>query len=216
MKVYFIPGIANNRLLYTHQENLFDDVEFLEWFKPFPNERLHEYAERFSKAINTAEPFALIGTSFGGVMAVELCKFLHPEAVIIISSVKSKNELPFYIRLGRWFPFYQLSAARIYHKITGYYWNKQADLKPADSVFKEMAEDADPDFIKWGIKQLMRWNNTKFWHKIVHIQGDKDYLFPLRKVKDAIVIKNGSHAMIYEKPNEINPILKEIITQAAS
>ncbi len=50
----------------------------IKWLTPFKNETLPDYAMRLSKQIDTTQPFALIGVSFGGMVCIEIAKKLNP------------------------------------------------------------------------------------------------------------------------------------------
>lgn len=62
------------------------------------NETIENYVVRLRDQITTNNPI-LIGLSFGGIIAIELAKQIDTEKVIILASVKSKNEIPFYYRI---------------------------------------------------------------------------------------------------------------------
>ena len=93
--VYFISGMCYNC-------KVFDKLRlpkgykkaYIEWFIPSPDESLSEYAHKMAKMIDTSRPFILIGYSFGAVIMQEMTLFLKPEKCVIISSFKSKREIP--------------------------------------------------------------------------------------------------------------------------
>ena len=111
LNVYFIPGLGTDRSIFEYL-NLPDtnfNIHFLEWIIPENSlESLQSYAHRMSEQIRE-EHFVLIGISFGGVIAQEIAKIRVVEKVIIISSIKSKHELPRRLRLVKFLKIYQLS-----------------------------------------------------------------------------------------------------------
>ncbi|HEY0434517.1 MAG TPA: hypothetical protein VGC95_11625, partial [Chitinophagaceae bacterium] len=79
MKAYFISGLgADRRAFYRIQMPSSIQIVHLDWIDPLPKESLNDYALRFSKLIDRHEEFILVGLSFGGMLAVELGKFLQP------------------------------------------------------------------------------------------------------------------------------------------
>ena len=56
-------------------------------------ETLAQYAQRIVQRITAPRPM-LVGLSFGGMVAVEIAKILPVEKVILISSAKTRDELP--------------------------------------------------------------------------------------------------------------------------
>lgn len=87
MNTYFISGLGANKRIFSKlklNENI--NMIHIDWISPNKNESLASYAERLSKVIDLSQPFALVGVSFGGMIAVEMAKLLNPATTIIISS----------------------------------------------------------------------------------------------------------------------------------
>src|SRR5690606_32225591 len=93
--VYFVPGMAAGSEIFTNIRFPEDQyqIQILEWLIPNKNESLKEYAHRMALLIKKPDSI-LIGVSFGGVVVKEMTQFLNLKKVIIISSVKTKHELP--------------------------------------------------------------------------------------------------------------------------
>ena len=99
--IYLVPGLAASSKIFEFLN--FDEDKFsihlLEWLLPKgSNEPLENYAYRMSLLVKQQDA-VLIGVSFGGILVQEMSKFLNPKKVIIISSVKSYNELPNHLKL---------------------------------------------------------------------------------------------------------------------
>jgi esterase/lipase len=58
---------------------------------------LQSYAIRLSAQIDTPKPI-ILGVSFGGMIAIEIAKYIGCQQVIIVSSAKTKYEIPFICR----------------------------------------------------------------------------------------------------------------------
>src|SRR5690554_6804824 len=111
--VYFVPGLAAGKEIFKNirlPENRFD-IHILEWLIPIENEKIEAYAQRMAALINDKNP-VLVGVSFGGVMAQEMSRFLPLRKLVIISSIKSKNELPLRLRLLRYTKAYKLAPTK--------------------------------------------------------------------------------------------------------
>src|SRR5690349_17938311 len=91
--IYCISGLAADERAFSCLKFEGYKVVCLPWLTPLPNESIRAYATRMSKAITTEDPI-LIGLSFGGMMAIEISKLIAVEKVILISSIKSRRELP--------------------------------------------------------------------------------------------------------------------------
>ena len=98
--LYLIPGTgADHRFFSRLQLNVKTHV--IEWAEWGNAQTIREYAEVLSLQINKEESFGILGVSFGGMLAVEMSKFLNPEKLILMSSAKSYKELPVIVRFSR-------------------------------------------------------------------------------------------------------------------
>ena len=215
MKVYLIPGLGADGRMYESLIHLLPDSEVLEWFVPLPDEGFQDYIDRFSKQIKTKEPFALIGNSMGGILAIELTKRIKADKVIIISSVKCRKELPHYIRLGKYISLFRNTTGKFYNVVNRAIL-KLLQLRSEKKFLQlvlDMSKDANAEFISWSIKKVMQWNNNIYPHDIIHIHGTMDTLFPIIYVENCIRIKGGTHMMMMERSDEINSIIIESLNK---
>src|SRR5699024_6640564 len=107
--MYFVPGMATDKKIFERIRfpNSKFQYKVLEWIPPKSNEPLTHYVKRMAKGIKHENPI-LIGVSFGGVIVQEMTKLFPIEKTIIISSVKSRNEFPRYIRFVFFTKLYNL------------------------------------------------------------------------------------------------------------
>ena len=107
--VYFIPGLAASSQIFNNIKLPSESFEtyFLEWFLPSINESLQDYAKRMALQIKHKNP-VLIGVSFGGIVAQEIAKHIETKKVIIISSIKSNNEMPKRMKIAKFTKLYKV------------------------------------------------------------------------------------------------------------
>ena len=74
------------------------NVIHIDWILPFQNETFQSYAFRISENMND-ENAILIGLSFGGMLAVEISKIKRFKKIFLLSSAKTKSEIPFYYKV---------------------------------------------------------------------------------------------------------------------
>src|SRR5690606_34798609 len=116
--IYFMPGMAANELIFDNiklSENDFE-VHYLKWVIPHKNETLENYALRMLEGVTYKDP-VLIGVSFGGMLVQEMAKHIQVKKVIIISSVKSKKELPKRMRIAKYTGAYKVLPTRLVNNI---------------------------------------------------------------------------------------------------
>jgi pimeloyl-ACP methyl ester carboxylesterase len=212
MKVYFIPGLAADSRVFRHIRlpDGFESV-YLVWIKPKKDESLCEYAFRLSGQISTADPFILIGLSFGGMLAVEIAKIFNPLQVILIASVPHHHHIP---------PWYRTAYRAGLNRILGpnllknavymkRYFTSESSVDKA--IVRQMARDMDPDFIRWAVKAVMSWHTDDREINIHHIHGTRDFILPIRFTKPHYKIPGAGHLMIFNRAEEINRILFSIL-----
>ena len=70
---------------------------------------------------------------------------------------------------------------------------------------------ADPVYLTWAINEVLHWKNDWQPPNLIHIHGDKDKIFPIKKVDVNHVIKDGTHLMIYNRAKEISKIIEQLL-----
>ena len=108
--VYFMPGMAASSSIFEYiklPENKFK-MHYLEWVIPHLEESIADYAKRMNDNIDY-DNVVLIGVSFGGILVQEMSKHLKLRKLIIISSVKTRYELPKRMKLSRKIKLYKLA-----------------------------------------------------------------------------------------------------------
>ena len=178
---------------------------------PEKKETIEQYAKRILVQIKDECPI-LIGLSFGGMMAIEVAKLINCKQVILISSAKTKQEIPRYYRqagtflLHRLLPLWALQSA---NRLT--YWMFGAETEIERNILKNILDDTDPAFLKWAIDKIVRWNNTTVPECITHIHGNTDRILPLKFVHADIVITDGGHFMVLNKADQISKLFHVLV-----
>ena len=214
MNTYFISGLGADKRIFSKlklNENI--NMIHVDWISPNENESLASYAERLSKVIDLSQPFALVGVSFGGMIAVEMAKLLKPAATIIISSTMLSTHLPalyrFAGRLGL-LKFIPAKFLKSSNKLTqNYYFGTRSNSEKA--LLSKIINDTDPYFLKWAIGSILSWKNENRPERIYHIHGTNDKILYSKIAQPDFVIKNGTHLMVYQNADEISGIIDGII-----
>ena len=71
-------------------------------------------------------------------------------------------------------------------------------------MVREYRKKVDPLYFEWAIHQVLKWKNNWQPDNIIHIHGDKDRIFPIKKIFPTHTIKDGTHMMIYNRAKEIS------------
>ena len=211
MNLYFISGLGADKRIF--QNLVLPDVfkiYYIDWVPVSENETMESYCRRLSSQINQQEPFSLLGLSFGGVIAVEMSKFLSPVQTVLISSFCFKKEVPwFYILLGK-SGIYKILPPRLLLRPNTFAFRLFGAYKPGmKNLLKHIFEDTDPAFFEWAIRQLFSWDNHWKPANLIRIHGTADKILPYKAIMDAIPVQDGEHLMVYSKSTIISRILTE-------
>lgn len=211
--VYFMPGLAANSSIFDLiklPEERFK-IHFLEWIIPTENESLRAYAVRMKKYIKHEDP-VLIGVSFGGVIVQEMGKIIKTRRVIIISSVKCREELPPRLKFAGRTGLFKLLPLGLLDYVD--YFEKVAVgdfLKKRARLYRQYLSVTNRRYLTWAIKNMVLWNCEKPGENIIHIHGDRDEVFPVKNISNFIEVKGGTHVMIINRYRWFNQHLPEII-----
>lgn len=154
----------------------------------------------------------LIGLSFGGMVAIELCKQMEVKQLILISTVKSRRELPVYYRLAGLLRLNRLAPTFFFRKssfITNWFFG--AESEEDKRMLKEIMKSASPKYVRWAVNQVLNWKNEKVPGHYFHIHGTNDRILPMRNIHVNMPVKNGGHFMVLNRAKEISSILGKIM-----
>lgn len=211
-KVFLIPGLGADYRAYRDIDLQGYDVVNISWIDPERSDTLSSYAQKLIYHYQIAAGSIVIGNSLGGMLTMEIAKKLKLNKAILISSIKTVNEAPKSFKWYRLVPLYKLVPARIYTSsgfIVRFVMGKVS--KKNSALFIDMLRKTPPKFAKWAIGAILHWNNQTIPENIYHIHGDKDQVFPYKRIKDATIIKGGTHIMIMARAKDINQWLKNIL-----
>ena len=209
--IYVISGLGADERVF-HKTNFGNNnVTHIHWVTTLQNESIEAYALRLCTHIHHENPI-LVGLSFGGMMAMEVAKHMATEKIILISSAKTKYELP---------KFYRIAGKLNLHKLIPTYFFKSANVftnwafsnrsKNDKRILAEMMKDMNMKFLRWSIDKILHWKNETIHNNVTHIHGTADRILPYRNTNDTITINGGPHLMIVTKAAEVNKHLQEIL-----
>lgn len=211
--VYFVPGMAAGSEIFRNillpQPNF--KIHIIEWLIPEKNEPIDAYARRMAKFV--IEPEAvLIGVSFGGLVAQEMSFFLQLKKLIIISSVKTRSELPNRFRLAQKTLAYKLVPTSLVlsaKDLTKFAIGPKTEKRL--KLYQQYLHVRDKDYLDWAIENMVSWERNEAVEGVVHLHGNKDIVFPIKYIKDCQTIEGGTHIMLLSKGHVITQKLIEII-----
>jgi pimeloyl-ACP methyl ester carboxylesterase len=216
MNVYFISGLGADRRAFEKISlpQRFS-VHYLDWIKNRKGESLNGYAKRLAASVDTTQPFAIVGLSMGGMIASAMSQFLHPSKTILISSVGCTKEFPPLLKLARLTQIHRLIPAFLFQKPNGLaHLLFGARSKNEKRIMNHLISTSDPGFVKWSIGAILSWENKVRPGSLYHIHGSNDKILPLQYTKPDVVVKGGSHFMVWTRGGEVSRLLAEALGAA--
>ncbi len=211
--LYMMPGMAADPTIFNRiklPEDQFQ-IHWLEWMIPYEEESLETYAKRMIGKIKH-ENVVLLGVSFGGVLVQEMSKFMNLRKLIVVSSVKSKHELPKRMKIAKFMKAYKFAPTQLLSNLDvlkKYAFNdtiaKRIDL------YKTYLAVNDKRYLDWALKQMFCWEQEEPIPGAIYIHGDNDAVFTHSCVGDCLVIQGGTHIMIILKSQWFNENLPKLI-----
>lgn len=212
--LYFVPGLAASIKIFDFLKFNATQYEahFIPWLMPKSiHETLEEYAQRMAYFVKQ-ENAVLIGVSFGGIMVQEMSKFLNPKKVIIISSVKNREELPNRLKIIQKTKAYKLLPSKAISNIedfTAFSFGKKITKKM--TLYNKYLSVRNEKYLNWAVYNVLHWNSQKETKNLIHIHGTKDPVFPIKHIKNCMKIENGTHIMILNKAKTISKIIQKLV-----
>ena len=212
------PGMGASQRMFQPQRLAFPDLIVPEWIEPKYKEPLPRYAQRMAEAIDPGRPCIIGGASFGGMVALEVARYLDTRACLLISSVRSRKELPWRYRwlvplvttipgtcqdLAAWGVRVGIGLSRPFRKNT-------IQESPLTYMMGEQGR-----FLRWASIATLRWKPraNSFRFPIEQIHGAADQVLHPDLTTPDRVIPDGGHALPLTHPAEINQFLHNAIAK---
>jgi pimeloyl-ACP methyl ester carboxylesterase len=206
--IYCISGLGADEKIFTNLRVNGHVLKYIPWIRPLKKEPIESYAKRMGEYIKE-DAAILLGVSFGGMLSIEIAKQRKLQKLFIVSSVKSFNEMPGWMKTAGSLKLDKIVPVRLF-KYTERINNSRlgASTKEEKEMVKAYRNNADLVFIDWAITQILNWKNEWWPDNIIHIHGDRDKIFPVKKINTTCIIKEGTHMMIYNRAGEISEFIQ--------
>jgi pimeloyl-ACP methyl ester carboxylesterase len=208
--IYVISGFGADERVFSKLDFGNNDVHFIQWKIPEKNETIASYAERLREEIVFPNPI-LIGLSFGGMMAIEIAKLIPVEKVILISSIRDRYELPFFMKVAaalRLTKIIPLKPYRILEPLENY--NLGVETKEQKQLLREYRKNINQRYTDFALDEIVNWKNEWSPQNVVHIHGTIDHIFPIKYIKNPkYVIEGAGHLLTMNNADKVNAILKK-------
>lgn len=211
--VYLMPGMAANPSIFENISlpSASYTTHLLEWQLPEPGESLSQYALRMTQFIKH-DDIVLLGVSFGGVLVQEMAKHMKVRKLILVSTVKSKYELPRRMKLSRKLKLYKALPASLIEdvdKLAKYAFGET--IKNRVDLYQKYLSMNDRRYMKWAVKEMVCWDQETPTENAIHIHGTADKVFPVKYINNCIEVQEGTHIMVITRAKWFNEHLPKLI-----
>ncbi len=183
-------------------------IRVLAWALPLEGETMSAYAARRLKELPAEGPIGLIGYSFGGIVAQEMAR-LRPEIrLVIVSSLCSPTERPFWMRFQVLLPFYRLVPTSLRVNLFPYFSQNFGISDPGEiRLLQAMFREADKRMRVWSFGQILFWKAGPPVPVLLRIHGDQDRVFPPRALLGDYELVSGGHFLIWQAAETIAELI---------
>ncbi|MBK8611117.1 MAG: alpha/beta hydrolase [Chitinophagaceae bacterium] len=211
-KIYCISGLGADEKAFSKLKITGYQLQVIPWLLPKKDETIEQYATRMRAGIADTNP-VMMGLSFGGMVCIEIAKQIEVEKIILISSIKTTGELPFWMRtvatlkLNKMVPLKSSKLTQpIQNKMLGVTTKEEKDLVAG------YRRDVDLPYTNWAVNQAINWKNHWKHPKLFHIHGDNDHMFPIKNIQATFTIKKAGHFMIMNRAAEVSACINSILS----
>jgi esterase/lipase len=210
--LYLVSGMGAGEDIFKNLDFGELQTHFIPWEKVSMSESFTEYVKRLTRSIDTSQDFGILGVSMGGIAAQEMTRYVDPSFLILVSTIKSHDELPPYLRIAadaklqKIFPeqFYKWAALRS-GTVVGMQGKKNLAL------FQQMIDQYGDDYYKWSINAVAEWRSVDHQVPYLHLHGNSDMVFPSAYIKNAEIIEDGTHFMVMNRAKEVSAKIAEFL-----
>jgi pimeloyl-ACP methyl ester carboxylesterase len=206
-----LPGLGADPRLFDPQRQAVPGLVSIPWPEARKTDTLASYGARVASLLPRTDSLVLGGSSFGGMVALEMAAAIRPRAVILIGSCRSPRALASWIRgaspLLRAAPAGLLRPRRwglpLAAPIVGFPGREHSGLA------WDMVSGLSPAFLKWGIDAILSWKPAPVPVPVRHVHGSADRIIPLRGVEPDRVIRGAGHLLTLTHAEAVNAFLLE-------
>ena len=211
--IYCISGLGTDERIFVNLSIDGYELKPIAWPPPAKKESIESYALRLSESIKEDNAI-LLGVSFGGMLGIEIARQRHLHKLILVSSIKSSDELPRWMKIAGKLKLNKVLPTRSYSFTEAIDNNRLGVCTEEEKELARLLRQAACRIhLEWGINEILNWKNNWIPENVIHIHGENDKIFPVKKLRVDYMIKGATHMMIYNRAHEISNCIKEILNK---
>lgn len=194
--LYLLPGMGANKQMYQGAWRQCPGITFVDWPRYQGEASLSAIADRLIQEYRMTSHDHVGGSSFGGMVSIEIYKILKIPRVVLLGSALTVSEIRPLLRLLA--PFASLAPIQCIQLLTQH----------CDSHVLAMFRAADPAFIKAMCLAASQWSGyVGDTSDFVRIHGERDPI--IQPPQDAEIIKGAGHLVAMTHPDACVRVLEK-------
>lgn len=200
MRIMVLPGMGATAKMYHGAWREWEHAEFLDWPAYGGEQTLGEVAQRVIAAADVRAIDGIVGSSMGGMVALEIAARVGSPWVGLVGSAKDATEINRFLRLTA--PLATMTPVRLAQVLAG----------SASGEFGALVREADPAWIKAMCRATAAWRGPAFDGVILRVHGERDRVIPCPAEADDVVrIPKAGHLVAMTHPAECVDALKKLL-----
>lgn len=197
-RLALLPGMGADARMFAALMRRLPRLVVPRWIAPRADERLADYAVRLADAASVRPTDIVGGSSFGGMLALEIARRRGARAVVQLGSAVGPGEVaPWLLRMA---PLEPLVPDRL---LAGGAWvdplvapmlglRRRADCR----LLRAMAAGTGPGFLRWAIGAVRAWAGCPDPGCALHrLHGSRDRIIPAARVLGATLVRGAGHGL---------------------
>jgi len=208
-----LPGLGADQRLFGPQKLAFPSLISMSWPEAAETETLSSYAARIASLFPRADSLVLGGSSFGGMVALEIAARIQARGVILIGSCRSPSAIA---------PWIQISSPILSILPPAFFRPRRWELSLAAPFISfggaanralawDMVSDMPPRFLKWGIRAILSWKPSPVSVPVRHVHGSVDGIIPARRIQPDRVIPGAGHLLTLTHAPAVNAFIADAL-----
>lgn len=219
-RLVMLPGLAANSIMYEPQARAFPDMEVPPWIPNRPRETLPQYAQRLAEGIQSTGPLVLGGVSMGGMLALEMARFLKPHSVLLIASCTHPRAIRKHLILGAaataLMPSFLARPLRTPATVFSGPLLGPLGMTEKKAVVR-MARTAPTNFAIWSLGAIARWKGVEDpGVPVCSIHGTADRIIPASTAKCAHLVEGAGHLVNMTHADIVNRLIERCMMEAGA
>ena len=188
MKWIILPGMGATSQMYGREWRSLPHTKFIDWPSFDGESTVAAVADRVIDEWKLENDCIPVGSSLGGMVALEIASKVGAEAVCLVGSAIHSGEVSSVLRTLA--PLATLTPIRLLQILAG---------SSRGSLSMQFAS-ADSQFLRAMCKAVAEWHAPVFDERVLRIHGDHDPV--IRCPDDAVVVRGAGHLVAVTHPNE--------------